>query len=554
MNLENVTSIATKANGSFQGCRLTDEQANMIISKLTQDSTTWQTFLDCGSLSNIYFDYWKLGASMFYNCGLSQIIFSNKINIIMTSAIDTNNTDVLFDNLDNYKDNSIEYYSMCYNGNIINPATTNFRLDKHYTSKTQITTKPIMRNIMCENIDYNAKFLSWKYGSLLTDQYEHTGNADGYCQRGYGLWAKMTNYPTNDEVYKFLTKINQKTSGMFGILNGLKGISHLHLPYSSSQFWGGTDPQGVLTSDYQTITFDTCGWDPTIQGYSTGPFIFSLGGFNNLKKLIWKKTESNSVIRSQTLGMPYFINKNDTASWKMLQNLEEVYFGEGATLLESYIFSSIFPDFYYFSNNAQYTYVYNSTYTIVPYNYPKLKTLYLPGSIKATRDDCLVINGGNNFYLHPLYCGIGNINTFASLDQILLGPNWSLSIELTSLCFRDSSNNPYYNLSLTPEAMIFNINNLKDCSSESSKELIVTNKTLHDLRIYCNQYQGQEKTILINTECEMTQLIPTYDNLITLANNKNWNIVSVPHSTWTASLADTDDNLITDANINSITT
>ena len=102
--------------------------------------------------------------------------------------------------------------------------------------------------------------------------------------------------------------------------------------------------------------------------------------------------------------------------------------------------------------------------------------------------------------------------------------------------------------------MIFNINNLKDCSSDATKQLIVTNKTLYDLRIYCNQYQGQEKTILKDTQCEKLQLIPTYDNLIRLANNKNWEIVSVAHSTWTASLTDNADNLIIDSNTNSITT
>ena len=52
----------------------------------------------------------------------------------------------------------------------------------------------------------------------------------------------------------------------------------------------------------------------------------------------------------------------------------------------------------------------------------------------------------------------------------------------------------------------------------------------------------------------MTQLIPSYDNLIKLANNKNWEIISVAHSTWSSNLTDSDDNLIVDVNTNSITT
>ena len=102
--------------------------------------------------------------------------------------------------------------------------------------------------------------------------------------------------------------------------------------------------------------------------------------------------------------------------------------------------------------------------------------------------------------------------------------------------------------------MIFNINNLKDCSQEITKQLIITNKTLYDLRIYCNKYQGQEKIILQDTQCEMSQIIPSYENIIKIANNKNWEIITVAHSTWQSNLTDNADNLITDANTNAITT
>lgn len=565
INLENVTSITAKALYPFWSCKLTDEQANMIISKLTKDSITEQFFIDCNSLKNIYFDYYKLDTFMFYDCGLSQITFSDKINTIMTSAIDTSKTEIFFNNLDKYKDNSIKYYSMYYNKNIsINPATSDFLLDKRYVLSTR-TSKPLAEAILIKTGSYNPNYAyyEWKYSKPLTEQGNFASSAaNNTCQRGYGLWAARSanELVDNNEVYDFLTKIDQVNSGMFGILNGLKVDSpDLHLPYSSNQFWGGTDSQGLATDSYQTITFDTCGWDPTISRYSTGPHLFTVGGFNKLKKLIWKETGSNSVIRSHTLGCP---DEGYRDSWKKsLQELEEVYFGEGATGLEPYIFACLFPSLYNTeANKYQYIYTYNSSWSICPFDYPMLKTLYLPGSIGIKRGYCqLVIDDKNkdSFYLHPLYCGAGNIEYLQNLDQILLGSGWSLSIELTSLCFRDKDNNPYYNLVLAPEAMIFNINNLKDCSNESSpKQLIVTNKTLYDLRIYCNQYQGQEKIILKGTQCEPTEpiIIPSYNNLIKLANDKNWEVISVAHSTWTSNLTDNADNLIIDANTNSITT
>ena len=329
---------------------------------------------------------------------------------------------------------------------------------------------------------YQYYVMRWKVYENMDVPYHYYN--DGTDSRGFGLWTNSTVFPSAEEVYTIMKKF-KKDSNFFGILNNLKSIEHLKLPYSSVEFWGGRDPSGTLTGHFKTITFDTSGYDPTRDCESTGPFPLGFG-FNNLEKLIWLKTEPGCIIRSHTLGAPYTTYKpdyNNTYTEKCLQKLKEVYIGDGATVLESYIFSAMLTES---TSYDQYVYTYNSNYSVMPFDYPELTTLYLPGTITAVNDNSLVVNGSDNFYLHPLYCGIGNTNYLQKFNQILLGSGWSLSIELTSLCFRDSSNKPYYNLVLTPEAMIFNINNLKDCSGETTRQLIVTNKTLYDLRVYCN--------------------------------------------------------------------
>ena len=114
--------------------------------------------------------------------------------------------------------------------------------------------------------------------------------------RGYGLWTHSTASPSANEVYTIIKKF-KKDSNFFGILNNLKFIEHLKLPYSSVEFWGGKDPSGSFTGHFKTITFDTSGYDPIRNCESTGPFPLGLG-FNNLEKLIWLKTEPNSIICS----------------------------------------------------------------------------------------------------------------------------------------------------------------------------------------------------------------------------------------------------------------
>ena len=470
-------------------------------------------------------------------------IDATKLETFISNSVYLPNVTVNFLNIDQIDDNSITYGGIEEN-TTTNSTTITYR-DTHFRFRSRTDSKPIMRFLL-----YQYYVMRWKVYENMDVPYHYYN--DGTDSRGFGLWTNSTVFPSAEEVYTIMKKF-KKDSNFFGILNNLKSIEHLKLPYSSVEFWGGRDPSGTLTGHFKTITFDTSGYDPTRQAESTGPFPLGFG-FNNLEKLIWLKTEPGCIIRSHTLGAPYTTYKpdyNNTYTEKCLQKLKEVYIGDGATVLESYIFSAMLTEN---ASYDQYVYTYNSNYSVMPFDYPELTTLYLPGTITAVNDNSLVVNGSDNFYLHPLYCGIGNTNYLQKFNQILLGSGWSLSIELTSLCFRDSSNKPYYNLVLTPEAMIFNINNLKDCSGETTRQLIVTNKTLYDLRIYCNQYQGQEKTILKDTQCEKLQLIPTYDNLIKLANNKNWEIIQVAHSTWTASLTDNADNLIIDSNTNSITT
>ena len=545
INLENISEIHILASYALQKCLLTNSQVENILTKIKNSSIYPALFYGNTAITKINFNYSDLWTMMFAECSnLNTInIDATKLKTFISNSVYLPNVTVNFLNIDQIDDNSITYGGI--EENITTNSTTITYRDNHFSIRSRIDSKPIMRFLL-----YQRYVMGWKvYGNMNVPYHYYN---DGTDSRGFGLWTNSTVFPSAEEVYTIMKKF-KKDSNFFGILNNLKSIEHLKLPYSSVEFWGGRDPSGTLTSHFKTITFDTSGYDPTRQAESTGPFPLGFG-FNNLEKLIWLKTEPGCIIRSHTLGVPYTTYKpdyNNTYTEKCLQKLKEVYIGDGATVLESYIFSAMLTEN---TSYDQYVYTYNSNYSVMPFDYPKLTTLYLPGTITAVNDNSLVVNGSDNFYLHPLYCGIGNTNYLQKFNQILLGSGWSLSIELTSLCFRDSSNKPYYNLVLTPEAMIFNINNLKDCSGDVTKQLIVTNKTLYDLRIYCNQYQGQEKTILKGTQCEKLQLIPTYDNLIRLANNKNWEIVQVAHSTWTASLTDNADNLIIDSNTNSITT
>lgn len=545
INLENISEIHILASYALQKCLLTNSQVETILTKIKNSSIYPALFYGNTAITKINFNYSNLWTMMFAECSnLKTInIDTTKLTTFISNGIDLPNVTVNFLNIDQVNDNSIEYGSII--DNVTTNSTTISYRNNHFSLRSSINSKPIMRSLLY----YYRQYITWKVNENMNNT-EYYSNRD--YGRGYGLWTNSIAFPSADEVYIIMKKF-KKNSNFFGILNNLKSIEHLKLPYSSFEFWGGRDPTGTLTGHFKTITFDTSGYDPTRDCESTGPFPLGFG-FNNLEKLIWLKTEPGCIIRSHTLGVPYTTYKpdyNNTYTEKCLQKLKEVYIGDGATVLESYIFSAMLTES---TSYDQYVYTYNSNYSVMPFDYPELTTLYLPGTITAVNDNSLVVNGSDNFYLHPLYCGIGNTNYLQKFNQILLGSGWSLSIELTSLCFRDSSNKPYYNLVLTPEAMIFNINNLKDCSGDVTKQLIVTNKTLYDLRIYCNQYQGQEKTILKDTQCEKLQLIPTYDNLIRLANNKNWEIVQVAHSTWTASLTDNADNLIIDSNTNSITT
>ena len=546
INLENISEIYIEDSEALQKCLLTNSQVEAILNKL-KGSIYPALFCGNTAITKINFNYPFLWTRMFGDCSNLNIINIDmtKLQCFISNGVNLPNVTVNFLNIDQVDDNSIEYGGIEESSDY-NSTTLDYR-NKHFqTIRTRENSKPIMRSIYY----YSSSYVAWKskkdmnitsYGYLGTDS------------RGYGLWTHSTASPSANEVYTIIKKF-KKDSNFFGILNNLKFIEHLKLPYSSVEFWGGKDPSGAFTGHFKTITFDTSGYDPIRGCESTGPFPLGLG-FNNLEKLIWLKTEPNSIICSQTLGASFNIYKPHYTTGeyqeKCFQKLKEVYIGDGATILESYIFLAMLVE----SDSCdQYVYIYNSDYSVMPFDYPELTTLYLPGTITAVSDNSLVVKGSDNFYLHPLYCGIGNTTYLQKLNQILLGPEWSLSIELTSLCFRDSSNKPYYNLVLTPEAMIFNINNLKDCSGDTTRQLIVTNKTLYDLQKYCNQYQGQKKTILEGTQCEKLQLIPTYDNLIKLANNKNWEIIQIAHSTWTASLTDNADNLIIDSNTNSITT
>lgn len=546
INLENISEIYIKDSEALQKCLLTNSQVETILNKL-KGSIYPKLFYGNTAITKINFNYPFLWIGMFEECSNLSIINIDmaKLQCFISNGVDLSNVTVNFLNIDQVDDNSITYGSIA-KGRATNATTESYK-NLHFAIRTRTDSKPIMR-LLYHQYGYYA---AWKYNNNMDSSYDSAGD---YGNRDYGLWNNSTAHPSANDVYTIIKKF-KKDSNFFGILNNLKFIEHLKLPYSSVEFWGGEDPLGAFTGHFKTITFDTSGYDPIRGCESTGPFPLGLG-FNNLEKLIWIRTEPNSIICSQTLGASYNIYKPNYTSTgdykeKCFQKLKEVYIGDGATILESYIFLAMLMES---ESYDQYVYKYNQNYSVMPFDYPELTTLYLPGTITSVNDNSLVVNGSDNFYLHPLYCGIGNTTYLQKLNQILLGPGWSLSIELTSLCFRDSSNKPYYNLVLTPEAMIFNINNLKDCSGDVTKQLIVTNKTLYDLRIYCNQYQGQEKTILKDTQCEKLQLIPTYDNLIRLANNKNWEIVSVAHSIWTASLTDNADNLIIDSNTNSITT
>lgn len=543
INLENISEIYIKDSYALEDCLLTNSQVETILNKL-KGSIYPGLFYGNTAITKINFNYSSLWTIMFEEClNLKTInIDATKLKSFISNGIDLTNVAVNFLNIDQIDDNSI-IYGGAISGYTEDSTTITYR-DNHFTLRSRIDGKPIIRSLL-----HYHNYMRWKMEGNMSEEYNYN---DKSRDRGQGLWTNSTIFPSANEVYTIMKKF-KKDSNFFGILNNLKSIENLKLPYSSIEFWGGRDPSGAFTGHFKTITFDTSGYDPTIQAESTGPLPLGFG-FNNLEKLIWLKTEPGCIIRSHTLGAPCTIYKTDydnTYTEKCFQKLKEVYIGDGATVLESYIFSAMLTES---DSYDQYVYTYNSDYSVMPFDYPELTTLYLPGTITAVNDNSLVVNESDNFYLHPLYCGIGNTTYLQKFNQILLGSGWSLSIELTSLCFRDSSNQPYYNLVLTPEAMIFNINNLKDCSGDVTKQLIVTNKTLYDLRIYCNQYQGQEKTILKDTQCEKLQLIPTYDNLIRLANNKNWEIVQVAHSTWTASLTDNADNLIIDSNTNSITT
>ena len=102
--------------------------------------------------------------------------------------------------------------------------------------------------------------MGWKVYGNMDVPYHYYG--DGTDSRGFGLWTNSTVFPSAEEVYTIMKKF-KKDSNFFGILNNLKSIEHLKLPYSSVEFWGGRDPSGTLTSHFKTITFDTSGYDPT---------------------------------------------------------------------------------------------------------------------------------------------------------------------------------------------------------------------------------------------------------------------------------------------------
>lgn len=106
---------------------------------------------------------------------------------------------------------------------------------------------------------YDNNSMGWKFNENMSNEYYYSSRDRG---RGLGLWTHPTVFPSMDEVYTIMKKF-KKDSNFFGILNNLKSIENLKLPYSSTEFWGGRDPSGTLTGHFKTITFDTSGYDPT---------------------------------------------------------------------------------------------------------------------------------------------------------------------------------------------------------------------------------------------------------------------------------------------------
>ena len=71
--------------------------------------------------------------------------------------------------------------------------------------------------------------------------------------------------------------------------------------------------------------------------------------------------------------------------------------------------------------------------------------------------------------------------------------------------------------------MIANIQNVAAIEG-GGHTLTITNITNEKLQNYCNVNAGKELTILKNTESQYTTVIPTYAELLSTFENKNWTL------------------------------
>ena len=519
---------------SFKNNNMNNTIIQMLYDKIAEENLSYNCFQYSNNLTEIHLNNKRYGGRFTFN-------LCNKLSDIYLS----DNTKIIYSNTyPIYTSTKLNFHFVSDDQKI------NFIQDVHWTSRschegkvyvgTTTSSHPYFYQAILGSY-YMYNYNDWADGSFGTyDSDAFRGELNSSCVQSDlqlpGFFLNKINL-TNDDIYNFMKHIemapleNGKASCLTGFLNGVN-ISKLRLPFSCDRLWWGLDKTSNMTNNIEQIIFENTSWDANLKLYSTGRLIFA-NGFNNVKTIVWEQAHENSSIRTQCLGTTQKTISNYGRQCYIedstLQNLEEVYFGEGFSTIEPSLFFS------WCSTDVQETTYRGKVSTkesLMISDYPKLQIIYLPGSLtKEAVYGILTPNAissmADRYYQYPFFCGRGYVNRLNNLNKILLGPEWKLSIELISYCYKDANNQDYFNAIIDPEAMIFNIKNLKDLTGTSSQFIRVTQKTIEDLKLYCTTFSGTTKTILKGTRYELEMTIPSFDDLVSILKEKKWQLIGV---------------------------
>ena len=521
INIDGINKIIISTSGygeQFAYCNITNEKVNQILNKIS-NSITQSLFMYNKNLTEVTLPLNIQPLTIFGCENLQKIIIAETCSEICTSAFDE--TILSIENVNFLNENSkilFDFRRYKENNNKLVP--TGERFKRKFSTRYRETVYSGSGGNTFVIVDL-PKYLNEGYSP--SDYNKNMDNQENLASSIGVNFLKKTSYCSNDKIKQFFNHIDEKTV-LFGMMNCISTFDiNLKIPYSYSLLWCGCD-SGNWTSSIETITFErVCSEaDAVCQEISIGWGIFS-DGFNNTQKIKWNVTAGS--INTGIFGRLYRTDSSSIPSEANLysnsmQSLKEIYFGDGATTIYPCIFMG--GDLKY-SSYLYYSYLIDS----FSRQFPQLKTIRLPGTIIIEQGHCLTPTTSVDgvFTAHALFGGFYT-SALPKLTQVILGEGWSLSIELLSTCYLSdihAKTANYYNLNLDPECMIANIQNVAAIEG-GGHTLTITNITNEKLQNYCNVNAGKELIILKNTESQYTTIIPTYAELLSTFENKNWTL------------------------------